>query len=323
MSTLFPVYYNDSDYWITTDGNIYDFATKRDITSKFTDKERAKLIAVAWIGDIDLPIRYRDGNPKNISRRNINYEIDEIIRIDEDHLTIAKETFYRVKEYKYYWVSKSGIIFSLFYKKFLHKKISGVDPFYTRISLVNANGNREMRQFHRIVWYTIAGIPENPDKEINHIDGRPWNNRYTNLEETTSLENIRHAMFVINHHSQTWTEHEIDYICKLLDSGITIADVYKIPWVFTRISFEGFKVLAHHLIKHTKFWIDISSKYSFERWSKSTRKYTDDQIRDICRYLEEHKTPSEIEKLTGIPLKYVSAVKCRISRPDISKQYNF
>lgn len=45
----FPVYYKGVDYWITTDGAIYDFETRKSITYKFSLNEAARMIAAAWI----------------------------------------------------------------------------------------------------------------------------------------------------------------------------------------------------------------------------------------------------------------------------------
>ena len=322
METLFPVYYNEKDYYITNSGKIFDFNSKEEISNNFSLTERAKLVAVAWIGNIDLPINYKDGNSNNISRSNIEYKLPDIQSNSDSTIMIGNEIFYEVIGYKYYYVSKTGLIYSTIYNKLLHKKISRY-PHYVRISLVDNDGKRRMRQFHRIVWYSISKNPEDPDMDINHKDGRPWNNVYSNLEETSSLENVRYSMFILKSRNTTWTEHEIHLICKYLSNGLSIKDVYENFWIRAKINYDGFKILAHHLLYHTKFWVDISSQYDFSKWKKANSLYSDDQVKLICEYLEKGYRPFEIEKMTNIPLKYISSVKNRVSRKDISKDYNF
>lgn len=318
----FPVYFNGKDYWISVTGRIFDFDAGNEITNTFSLEERAKLVAVCWIGNIDLPISYKDGNRLNVSRNNIGYQINNLYKINSDTLEINGYKFHKLQEYKYYYVSDSGIFYSEFYNRFLHKKISN-SPYYTKISLVNNNGIRDTRAIHRVIYYTLHGISENPLMEINHIDGRPWNNVIDNLEETTTLQNVRHSMFITKTHSVTWNPDEIDLICRMLDSGKSIAEVYINKWISNKISISGFKVLAHHLIHHTKFWVDISSNYTFSKWKNRNQLYTDDDVRTICELLEKGISQTEIANITGISLKYISSIKNRNVRKTISNTYSF
>ena len=48
-------------------------------------------------------------------------------------------------------------------------------------------------QKHRLIWIVFKGIPEDPDLEINHKDGKKLNCRLDNLELITQIENARHA----------------------------------------------------------------------------------------------------------------------------------
>lgn len=62
-----------------------------------------------------------------------------------------------------------------------------------RVRLCRGDGKRAKRQLvHRVVWRTFRGpIPEGVT--INHMNGRPDDNRLENLELATPTEQMRHA----------------------------------------------------------------------------------------------------------------------------------
>ena len=60
---LFPVYYKGNDYWVSKCGWIYDYKSKNEITNSFSREEIAKIMATAWIGEMDAPIKFRNGDP--------------------------------------------------------------------------------------------------------------------------------------------------------------------------------------------------------------------------------------------------------------------
>lgn len=66
---------------------------------------------------------------------------------------------------------------------------------YIRVNIRDENDQPVNRQVHRLVALAFIGNP--PDEEriyVNHKDGIPWNNHYSNLEWVTSSENILHAI---------------------------------------------------------------------------------------------------------------------------------
>jgi hypothetical protein len=53
-------------------------------------------------------------------------------------------------------------------------------------------GNRKRVMAHRVVW--LSAHPNTPsDMEINHRNGRRWDNRLANLEAVTPKHNVHHA----------------------------------------------------------------------------------------------------------------------------------
>ena len=319
---VFPLYYKGKDYWITTNGRIFDNDSNLEITNQFSDYERCKMIAVCWIGEIDLPLKFKDKNSKNICRKNINYKVPGIVKLDDGNLLIGSTIFYKVPNYKYYYVSKDAVFYSIFYNKFLHKKISNF-PHYVKISLVSNDDIRDTCAVHRIVFYSVSGCIPNKDMEINHIDGRKWVNNFYNLEETSTIENVRHSIFTIKTREGKWNPNEIHYICKMIENGFTSREIYNLPWVKSKVSYDSFKILLHHLVSHTKYWVDISSEYNLSNWNSISKVYSDKSVHKICQLLESGMAQKEIENLLGIPLKYISSIKNRSARTNISSQYKF
>ena len=67
----------------------------------------------------------------------------------------------------------------------------------------------------------------------------------------------------------------------------------------------------------------MSSQYEFSKWQNANIKYTDDQVHQICKMLCNKLKPSEISRQLNIDVKFISAIKCRKTRKDISSQSNF
>lgn len=67
---------------------------------------------------------------------------------------------------------------------------------YPRVALVK-DAIHSFRFIHRLV--AIAFVPKIKGKtHINHIDGKPGNNHFTNLEWCTPKENVHHAKYILN-----------------------------------------------------------------------------------------------------------------------------
>lgn len=317
----FPVFYKGKDYWITTDGAIYDFESGNSISDKFDLDETARIIATAWIGEADFPIKYRKENGL-IVRDNIQYEIISKIYISNDIIRINGIDFKKIPGFKYYYIADGGIVYSEFYNKFMHRKIT--HALYLHLSMIDDNGNRRMMPIHRYLWYTWNNKLPNPDMVINHIDGKEWHCYLWNLEEITPLENTRHAAYVIKTRDNAWNIEEIHFICQCLSAGDKIKSIYKNnKWINSRIPLSGFKILCHHLIYHTKFWIDISSQYDMSAYSNANKFVSDADVHQICKFLSEGKKVMEISRCMNIDFHYISAIKCRTLRTNISNQYIF
>lgn len=64
---------------------------------------------------------------------------------------------------------------------------------YMVVSLTRNVGDKKQPLVHRIVASAFLPNPENRP-QVNHIDGNKANNKVSNLEWCTALENTRHAI---------------------------------------------------------------------------------------------------------------------------------
>lgn len=63
---------------------------------------------------------------------------------------------------------------------------------YQKFKLVDTEGNRTALKVHRLVAYLFLDPPKEDQKEVNHKDGNPRNNSWTNLEWSTHQDNMAH-----------------------------------------------------------------------------------------------------------------------------------
>lgn len=98
-----------------------------------------------------------------------------------------------------YSITESGTVIS-------HMRNSGRQGTYFRVNRSRDNGNGRMAiglsiglrnrktfKVHRLVCMAFHGVPTTERNEVNHKDGNPKNNHYTNLEWCNRSENVLHA----------------------------------------------------------------------------------------------------------------------------------
>lgn len=90
-----------------------------------------------------------------------------------------------------YQVSDNGRISSSKFFGEVRLLSTYLDGRYTRVTL-HLNGRHIKPLVHRLVMEAFVG-PRPDGYEVNHIDGNKLNNALSNLEYTTSSENMKHA----------------------------------------------------------------------------------------------------------------------------------
>lgn len=103
---------------------------------------------------------------------------------------------------------------------------------YLRVGLSNIYGKTSHFLVHRLVMMTFHPI-ENPERfEVNHLKGVKIDNRDTELEWTTGLENMRHAFAIglnnnirENHSKAVINNEQAKIICECLSNGIPMKEI--------------------------------------------------------------------------------------------------
>lgn len=90
-----------------------------------------------------------------------------------------------------YFVTDTGQIYSKRANKFLsyQKDKDG----YAKIQMISTDGKRHRYSVHRLVLENFNPVPNMHQLQVNHIDGNKFNNKLSNLEWCTCIQNIHHA----------------------------------------------------------------------------------------------------------------------------------
>lgn len=90
-----------------------------------------------------------------------------------------------------YSCSVDGRIYSNINHQYL-KSFEDYKRGYLKVKLYDEDGKPVTLFIHRIICTVFKG--DNPDMQVNHIDGNKLKNHYANLEWVTCRENVRHSI---------------------------------------------------------------------------------------------------------------------------------
>ena len=143
---------------------------------------------------------------------------------------------------------------------------------YYKVSLQGYSGKKIKKFVHRLVAeYFIENDDPISKTQVNHIDFNKKNDYYKNLEWTTPVYNIHHA---VSHHRQlilacqshgyaTMTNDFVDNVCKLFDSGLSIKETLNRLGFYKKDDPKLYETMRGRLkhIRSRKTWTAISRKY--------------------------------------------------------------
>jgi len=218
-------------------------------------------------------------------------------------------------------------------------KESTINSGYKIVQLISSSSDKKYQKMlvHRLVAEEF--VPNNnPYKNtVNHKNGNKKDNASNNLEWCTQFENNMHAKQTglnknkgINSYKAKLNELQVCKVCDLLSKNTPYKDI------ILAIGLDATNSNNYDLIGNIKrriTYTDISSNYIFPKPSIS-KKYTNEQIRTICKCIEINKPLSYIYKLiTGetyinskINKKFYDdylMIKHRKLYTEISCEYNF
>lgn len=238
-----------------------------------------------------------------------------------------------------YYASSDGHIISTNYrrsgKSCILKETINRDGYHTVKLYIN--GKKKSCKVHRLVAQSF--IPNPLDlPEVNHIhvensDDKSDNSVY-NLEWSDRANNIQHAvkngLHIAhkgeNHGGVVYTDKQIHDVCKHLEKGkLTIKEITN----KTGVSRDTISNILNPNICARK---DISSLYDLSKYNaknmfdESLCKFTDKQIKQVCKELVKNKIPMyKISEKTGVSYSVVKKIKARKHKTyeRIYKKYNF
>ena len=304
----------------------YKIANSEDELEDITNLE---LCAITCFGN--FPRKYLYSKDKYFKGNDsVMYQFNTIINNNEDLMTINGIMFKRVYVkgiYKSkYFISQSGVI--------LDSNRMRISPhtfqynMYHRFCLYYVNENFIEDTFvsglHRIVYNTWT------DKkpwiveaiQINHIDGFKYHNNISNLEETTNLQNMRHAQKT-GLRRAPYSEEFIRKVCKLIESNeYDIKDM--LPELnVSNEKYGAIKCLVAALVNH-RGWNDITRDYDFTKYINNTHSRKKEKIaRQVCAEFVNsgYNLKATQRKFPQIPLATIASY-CRGARfPEIAAEY--
>ena len=91
-----------------------------------------------------------------------------------------------------YYITDDGKVWSERTQKFLSFQYD--KNGYVKVQMRSTDNKSHRYSVHRLVLENFKPVENIENLQVNHIDGNKKNNNLTNLEWTTSEENIRHAI---------------------------------------------------------------------------------------------------------------------------------
>lgn len=159
-----------------------------------------------------------------------------------------------------YLISNFGRLYSFMTNK-LHNQV--MDSYGYTVYSISYNGQKKVMKAHRLVCMTfVSEQPEGKD-QVNHKDGKKWNNYYKNLEWSDVSEQQIHALQLglskpkkgVENGACKHNEDDIRKVCAELEKGLLrqfeICKKYNISRSVVQ------------KIQYKQRWTHISNEYSF------------------------------------------------------------
>ena len=236
------------------------------------------------------------------------------------NIEIWKPIIYKGKELGYD-VSTEGRVRNSKSRKILSPVIKENGYYIVNIGI--KKNKRKNMYIHRLVAMAFIYNPD-PETytEVNHINGKKYDNCEENLEWVTPSENRKHAFRIglllpmkgEKSPNTDYTDDEIREVCKMIQKGKTNKEIHK------KI---GIKKSVINSVRNRRRWTHISDEFDFgDCISEYNSKFTIDDIEECCKMLENGCSSKEITKAIGINKNIISRIRHNKAWVSISKKYN-
>lgn len=220
-------------------------------------------------------------------------------------------------EFRGYAICSDGRIWSFRlnkWKKLTVNKHRGKGYIYTPLRRIR-NGKYVTCtvSVHRLVAKAfVPCIGNYNDYDVNHKDGDPTNNHWTNLEWLSHQSNLRHA--ANTGLSRALTDSKVHDLCYMIQQNpqLTMRELSDLT---------GVGRMTLNYIRNGNTFTRISKNYDFSKCNRK-QKQDDAVIHQICKAIARGLKTTEIAKVFGVNSEYISNIKSGKIRKDIGEQYN-
>jgi len=220
------------------------------------------------------------------------------IQPDEVWVPITNNMIKGVKPY--YFISNYGKVYSSFIDRIMRQQQS--HKGYMTILLHTETGEIRI-EVHRLVMLGFHYIDGCEELEVNHKYGDKTDNRDSQLEWTTSSENLKHSYDIGLHRKgednpvTTHTNEQVHLICQALEKRMSLNEAVK----FAGMEQTETNMKFVSAIKYGVIWQHISSMYNIPK-GRNNQLFTDDQIHEICKLILKGMSDEEIINELGLNL---------------------
>lgn len=223
-----------------------------------------------------------------------------IIFQDEQFVQISK---YISEVSDYYYISNYGRIFSSARNIIISPMITHCG--YLSAGLVQQDNTAKRKNYlvHRLVMICFKPIENYDQLQVNHINGRKYDNYLSNLEWVTQSENMQHCYrnglekSGEDHEWATMTNDQAEMICKLLEKRLPYKEIAKI--VFN----DETRTRPITYIKNNMTWKNQSLKYNIPKTGTNKQRFTDDELYKMYEFIKSGLKPREVAIKMGIDIE--------------------
>lgn len=244
----------------------------------------AKLLISSRIGDLNLPIVFKNGNHLDVKLKNLYYDFQSRdIQKDEEHSNVIyivnytngyKNEFREDPLRPGYFVSDEGAVYNSMKGVFMTRSLTyAVNSNYYRVSTKYIKPDtgeyvQNPTKVHQMVYRAWVGLYDG--YVIDHINAHKYDNRISNLEKVTPEENSEraHATGLTNPNFKgkaKYSKSDINVLCQMIDRGASEWDCYN---YFVNKGYDTTPLLISTLIRDIKRGVvhkAIASKYNFSK----------------------------------------------------------
>jgi hypothetical protein len=168
------------------------------------------------------------------------------------------------------------MVFSIRIGKLLRRDFDKDGYIIMKLRLSTNKNKQNSFRVHRLVALVYLGYE--PDMQVNHKDGRVYNNDISNLEYVTQAGNTQHAYATGLIQNQYFNIDTVKFICRLLSNYVSLDSISKI--VLDDITTESKNHLfsnVYHLIKHES-WREYSMIINTDNYWKLCHDLSNNEI---------------------------------------------